>query len=629
LATHEVHPDRLTGGRCLLLALGTLAAVTLAGNLPAAEIPPEPDESLGPSAAPAGRARVDAPGLGALWTDTASLLGSTAARSQLFLLGNRNPNGPSCFQSGNGAQLVRIPRGGVGTRTCDFVAGAADKRGSPRDDYYWQQRDLTAYCQHLIQENHETYARALRLADQAERLSVGLAEATAWPAGLKPVGLAAGRTFLASNAWRLDGAIAEGDLEQARAWAREFHATAAALADLHRWTDLILRNEMSALAFQKQCRHIYLASDRTYQMEKMAAGDGASCFPGAQTLVCAAYNLMEVEHQAEWLFAEAPEAWRSPADDGGRPAQHALPKVAAAVRMPPHLRDVFADLRGYLSAPNQRLWDEAATAPYHHTYLANILHRYQAAGVLQEVGEVLQQFDRVQTEPTVDVLMDVLFYRAGSPMGSRTVTDRFDPRLMKAARTLAGTREQVLLGAQHFTRALFGSWENYGGTSNSLVEALDAGKLDCIDTSNMIGALYRNAGRGGFYAVRWCAGVAGHSLAGALIQRDGQSAIGIVDGLGQPQTSAELWPHAYAGGHAWPKGYVGIRGPVYAVEMHTRGLDSYVWCQGYIVRGEHARTLVRSTIPYLPAWTPSVYAQGTGPRADEDSSFGVQRSPGG
>ncbi|MEA3368441.1 MAG: hypothetical protein U9R68_10055, partial [Planctomycetota bacterium] len=511
------------------------------------------------------------------------------------------------------------------------VSGAAENRGSPRDDYQWQQRGLTAYCQHLIQENHETYARALRLAQQAERLSAGLAEATAWPADLKPVGLTAGRTFLASNARRLDEAIAEGNLEQARAWAREFHATAAALADLHRWTDLILRNEMSALAFQKQCRALYLASDRTYDMEKMAAGDGAACFPGAQTLVCAAYNLTEVEHQAEWMFAEAPESWRSPADGVRRPARHALPEVAAAVRMPPHLREAFADLRGYLSAPNQRLWDEAAADPYHHTYLANILHRYRAVGVLEEVGEVLKQFDRVQAEPTANILMDVLFYRGGSPMGTRTADDRFDPRLMKAARTLAGTPEQVLLGAQHFTRALFGSWENYGGTSDSLAGALDAGKLDCVDATNMIGALYRNAGRGGFYAVRWCAGVAGHSVSGALIQRDGQSVIGIVDGLGQPQTAAELWPHAYAGGHAWPKGYVGTRGPVYAVEVLTRGLDSYVWCQGFIVRGEHAGTLVRSTIPYLPAWTPSVYARRTGSRADADgdSSLGAQRAPGG
>jgi len=611
------------------LALGTLAAITLAGNLPAAQMPPTPDQALGPSAAPAGRARGDAPGLGALWTDTARLLGPTAARSQLFLLGNRNPNGPSCVQADKGSQLLRIPHGGVGTRTCTFLGDAAEKRSSPRADYHWQQRDLSAYCEHMLQENHETYARALRLADQAERLSAGLAEATAWPPDLKPTGLAAGRTFLASNAWRLDGAIAEGDLDQGRAWAREFHATAAALADLHRWTDLILRNEMSALAFQKQCSALYLASDRTYHMDRTVASGASAHFPAAQTVVCAAYNLMEVEHQAEWLFAEAPEAWRSPADGGRRPARHALPEVAAAVRMPPHLRETFADLRGYLSAPNQRLWDEAAAAPYHHTYLANVLHRYQAVGVLEEVGEVLERFDRVQAAPTANTLMDVLFYRGGSPMGTRTADDRFDPRLIQAARTLAGTPEQVLLGAQHFTRALFGSWENYGGTSNSLVGALDAGKFDCVDATNIIGALYRNAGRGGFYTVRWCAGVAGHSVAGALIQRDGRSAIGIVDGLGEPQTAAELWPHAYAGGHAWPKGYTGTRGPVYAVELHTRGLDSYVWCQGFIVRGEHARTLVRSAIPYLPAWTPSVYAHGTDPRTDGDSSIGGQHSPGG
>jgi hypothetical protein len=32
----------------------------------------------------------------------------------------------------------------------------------------------------------------------------------------------------------------------------------------------------------------------------------------------------------------------------------------------------------------------------------------------------------------------------------------------------------------------------------------------------------------------------------------------------------------------------------------VRGLDNYVWAEGYIVRGPNAGTLARAPVPYLP-----------------------------
>ena len=38
--------------------------------------------------------------------------------------------------------------------------------------------------------------------------------------------------------------------------------------------------------------------------------------------------------------------------------------------------------------------------------------------------------------------------------------------------------------------------------------------------------------------------------------------------------------------------------PPYAMELYVRGLDSYVWLQGYIVRGPNAGWLTTAAIPY-------------------------------
>ena len=597
MKTDDVYPSRMTEGLCRLLAMGTAAILTLATALPAGETPPATD-----AAPPQTSASIDATAApGALWRDTVDLFRATLPAARRLLLGALDPDGPSVFRTDDGPPLVRIVDGGVGTRTVALLADARAERSTARDEFLWQQDVLRTYCDDLLGRNRTVYAKALRLADQAARLAAVLAGATALPEDLRSVGLEADGTQLGWTASQLDAALADGDAAAARMRACEFREAAARLADLHRWVDMLLKNELSALTFQQRCRGIYFRSNQAFDLEKAVADAGLGGYPGAQNAVCLLYNLQAVEHGAEWLFA-------SPGGDGPVPAD-----VPAAAHVPPHLRKAFLRLRDHLGPRTRPLWDEAAAALYHRTYLANVLHRYEAAGVLDQAGLVLERFDEVQTDPTVEALLDVLFYRSGSPSGTRSADERFDARLMQAARTLAGTREQVLLGAQHFTRALFGSWKNYHGQL-SLVESLDAGRLDCISASNVIGSVYRNAGRGGLYSVRWCAGTASHSLVGTLVERDGKPVFGVVDGLDRPQTALELWPHAYADGHDWPEGYTGARAPLYAVTLYARGLDSYVWCQGFIVRGEHTGSLVRCRIPYLPAWTPSAYARHGSPR---------------
>jgi len=73
----------------------------------------------------------------------------------------------------------------------------------------------------------------------------------------------------------------------------------------------------------------------------------------------------------------------------------------------------------------------------------------------------------------------------------------------------------------------------------------------------------------------------------------------IIDGLVSGLTKTEPWPDAYFNGHEWPEG-LQDSAPPYAVELYGRGLDTYVWLEGYIIRDNNAGLLVKAAAPYLP-----------------------------
>jgi hypothetical protein len=64
-----------------------------------------------------------------------------------------------------------------------------------------------------------------------------------------------------------------------------------------------------------------------------------------------------------------------------------------------------------------------------------------------------------------------------------------------------------------------------------------------------------------------------------------------------PPTTPEIWPECYYHGHDWPPGLEN-NSPPYAAELYVRGLDSYVWAGGYIIRGPNAGWLTKAIIPY-------------------------------
>ena len=72
----------------------------------------------------------------------------------------------------------------------------------------------------------------------------------------------------------------------------------------------------------------------------------------------------------------------------------------------------------------------------------------------------------------------------------------------------------------------------------------------------------------------------------------------LIDGL-MPAAPLEVWPDCYFREHAWPPNLQRNPNP-YAAELYVRGIDSYVWAEGYVVRGPNAGWFATCSIPYLP-----------------------------
>ena len=260
-------------------------------------------------------------------------------------------------------------------------------------------------------------------------------------------------------------------------------------------------------------------------------------------------------------------------------------------------RELFLQLRSVLSADNQKTWDLAARTPYQHSYLVNLLFRARTAELVDDLTTVLKKFDARNPHATVNELMGVMMYR-GHSFGGIEWGDRFQPQLTEAAARIPTSDNdlQALEAAWKWTNQFYQSPAQYGVTF-TLRDALEQKKLDCVRATDMIAAIFRNAGRTHLGHVRWCSETGGHSVAAYFGELDppGKKVL-LADGLTPPH-EPEVWPDCYFHGHAWPAGLENNK-PPYAMELYARGLDSYVWVQGYIVRGPNAGWLTTAAIPY-------------------------------
>jgi hypothetical protein len=548
--------------------------------------------SLGPRDTPgvSGGGSADLPSRGqALLARLATEVEPVLAESRRVLLGQRPDGDPTCITQklvDNRILLQGSPQGGAGLRIVAFHTGAPD---APLALCAWSQEELRPFLQAERRANALALARAKELSITARELA---SEVRVAP--IRSVPDAAGAA-VTSPAWpaeclcQLRRAVAVGDASLVRTWADEMNAGAFALTDLHRWLNALLDSHLASLDFQADCRAAFTFAD-SVGTETQAAQE--SCLPAAGLLVAWGENYLEVEHQAESLFAppDAAVAAVTAQDAAGPPS---------ARWMPPEVRQVFRWLRSRLSPPAQTVLDQAAAAPLDRSYLANMLFRALSARSLDQMALAVERYEKCHPTVTQAELMDVLFYRSGFYSSGYQWADRYDKRILDAAGGITGDHEAVARQAHQLTTGMLKGWENYAADIMTLTQSLDVGKLDCVRGTDMIGALYRDAGHGEYAVVRLRCGTVGHSVGAVPVDRDGKRQWLILDCLSR-NPPGETWPTAYFKDLAWPQSYPGKRGPLFSAELYVRGLDGYMFAEGYVVQGEHAGQLVTAAVPYLP-----------------------------
>lgn len=516
-----------------------------------------------------------------LWKELVETIDPLLAKSRPILLGTRSPN-PSCIRpvlAGEvqdvGPKIARMgnPEGGPGTA---YVALTMRRSVStPMEDFQWHQTTLKEWLETKRNDNKPLLEGTSALAEKARRLAEGLASELPKD-GLVASASVGGETWPGMCLRQLAEAIQKGDENQARHWGQELAAAMAGWADLHRWLDLLLQNHLSVLAFQSACQGVFEACEKIYEGKynpKIHIGR----FPGGNETLYGADNYLEVERQAEILFAP-PESYR----------QTPPPSHPSAYAIPPDLREVFLDWRNRLPASHQALLEKAARMPFERSFLVNILFRAQQGKYAESVGEILKRFgaQSARKEATVEDLMDILPYR-GAFFAGMEWPDRYDPRLLKMSESIPGDCEKSLKEAHRLTSTYYGGQHNYVGLILTLRESLDTHKMDCIRATDFIAALYRNAATPGFRKVRQFRGGSGHTIAAAKIPKGKKSEILLADGLVQGTPNLH-WPDAFFRAE-----------DTYAVMLYGRGLDSYLFLQGYFIHGPSAGELWSVAVPYI------------------------------
>jgi hypothetical protein len=525
--------------------------------------------------------------------ELASLAETCVRSSTPILLGSRDPLGTSCLPSGRSGDThdalpVRLadPDGGPGTRMMALVMVTKSPVKTAAEDFVWHQSRLKSYLENQAVLNEQPARLSHQFVEKTDQFYKTVAACTSWPEGLASIGYSNETDWPSYCVARLDRAAAQKDLKALQRWAAELAAAAFWLEDLHRWLGFLVENQLTALEFQSRCQQLFGMFDA--HNPRYVPQQSLGRLPAGLLCINGHDNYYEIERQAERLLAMPPDRIATLARD-----EYLTP---GSLWIPSRLRRCFVKIEEALSPANRRAWEEAARTPYERTFLLGMLYRTMATETTDEMRDMLRVFDVVHPRATVAELMSVLMYR-GHSFGGVEWDDRYQPKLLKAGAAIgtAETDKKALLAAHTWTYNFYRSPERYGATF-TLRQALTQEKLDCVRATDMIGAIFRDAGRTRFGHVRWCAETTAHSVAAYLGVDNGRPKTLLVDGL-VPGGRLEVWPECYYHGHAWPAGIENNPSP-YAVELYVRGLDNYVWAEGYIVRGPNAGWLTTAAIPY-------------------------------
>lgn len=520
-------------------------------------------------------------------------LEASLALSRPVLIGSRDPRGVSCVRVVTRGQVMNFgfdnffdSNGGAGSTITSLYRTDRQNIRSAKDDFAWFQGRFKTYLQNQSALNRSAFELANDVAQQAMRFH---RLANSWNA--LPNDLVSTR-FNSRTDWpgycmaSLNQAISARDLAQTRRWAGELATATFAMADLHRWLGFLVENHLTALSFQKDCEELFQLTQPGWKPYNLV--ESPPHFPAGILTGNGVSNYYEIERQAEMLLSVPEARLRALTNE-----KLAAPEL---IWIMPMWRESYLQWRSVLNPENQKTLDLASRSPFQRSYLMNMLFRHNGAGTVSHITNVLKRFDSISPSASIDELMDVLMYR-GHSFGGLEWDDRFHSELNGESHALVTSRSPVeaLSDACSWTNRFYN--RGYYRSTYTLHQAIAHKQLDCVRATDMIGTIFRNAGHSRFGHARWCAGTNGHSVAAHLGTENNQTRTLLEDGL-NPTSQPEVWPDAYFNGHVWPPNLIGNPTP-FAVELYGRGLDSYIWLEGYIVRGPNAGQLTTAVVPYL------------------------------
>ncbi|MCA8969491.1 MAG: hypothetical protein KDC95_06895 [Planctomycetes bacterium] len=354
------------------------------------------------------------------------------------------------------------------------------------------------------------------------------------------------------------------------------------LTDLVRWLAFLDRNLLEALEFAARCRDQFVAADPYYRRQGYDTGSDFGRFPSGSALVHGEANYYEVERQAEGIFRVVEPCARGIEGVmlGEDPValRHVLPTLWGA----------FRELRVGLPEAVRATLDDAASAPYARTRLTSVLFRGQSSGALPSMREALLALGRRRVRVGVHELFDVLTLRAGGYSCGFEWGDRFDPRIVAFAKGVGGDADAMFMSAYRLAHANYDPSRYVGGT-HTLRSALGSKAFDCIRATDLLEAIYRQAGGTRSVEVRECRGGPSHTVAGHVQRRAGTWTVAVADALRPRHEGATSWPEGYATSEV-----------AYAVEVYEPGLDTAIWSAGYVVTGPASGTRIDAALPFVP-----------------------------
>ena len=242
-------------------------------------------------------------GAEALFLQITSEIEPVLAESRCILLGQRPPGDPTCITRqlvDNRVILQGSPAGGAGLR---IVALYSESPDAPLALYHWSQEKLRPFLKAEREANASVLVKAEGMAVAARELASQIQRGPCRPASGTVNEAVTSPAWPAECLRRLGTAMAAGDSSSSRTWADELAAATFALADLHRWLNVLLDSHLTSLDFQARCR---MAFEWTDSVVGASSAIQESCLPAAGQMAAWGENYLEVEHQAETLFAPPP-----------------------------------------------------------------------------------------------------------------------------------------------------------------------------------------------------------------------------------------------------------------------------------------------------------------------------------